>query len=381
MTISDAYKVLEIDNPDYSLSQVKNSFRNLAKKYHPDISGKSEYSRFIDIYNAYSYLLINLPKQYSVKKDETAKQNIFNDSTIFYDFISFIDRLHLDFIVLPRRQFGNVPSNFSDIFFSQIDNIFSQDTLELISESILTGHKKRLIDLLSTIFAGTSLLKRNKFFKRIKTIARQERYLSNLINATIVGIPTQIFTTSSTSIPDQNTNDYKSGAINVLSLRKEFLDRFLDYSRSKPNPIFYESSVPEKSFRESMREVKSEESAKIIFKEIKNRIRSSSGKVQLNETQIKNVVDYISQLADLGENLKGQFVFTYRINDDKGLVSALIELLLKQGLSYERLSLLIRLYQYYKLYHKDYKFIFKNHSQIREGQILLELNQLISDIV
>jgi|GEM_PF-5923796 hypothetical protein len=381
MTISEAYNILEIDSPDYTLQQVKTAFRELAKKYHPDSSGKSEYSRFIDIYNAYSYLLINIPKQYSVKKEETSDQNIFNDLTIFDDFISFIDRLHLDFIVLPRRQFGNVPSNFSDIFFSQIDNIFSKDTLELISESSLTGHKKKLIDLLSTIFAGTSLLKRNKFFKRIKTIARQDKYLSNLINATIVGIPTQIFTTSSTSTHEQNTNDNKGGAVNVLSLRKEFLNRFLDYSRSKPNPIFYESSVPEKSFRESMREVKNEESAKIIFKEIKNIIRSSSGTVQLNETQIKNVVDYISQLADLGDNLKGQFVFTYRINDDKGLVSTLIELLLKQGLSYERISLLTRLYQYYKLYHKDYKYIFENHSQKREGQILLELNQLIADNV
>jgi len=381
MTISEAYNILEIYLPDYTLQQVKSAFRELAKKYHPDISGKSEYSRFIDIYNAYSYLLINLPKKYSIQKDETSKQNIFNDSTIFNDFISFIDRLHLDFIVLPRRQYGEAPSNFSDIFFSQIENIFSQDTLELISESILTGHKKKLIDLLSTIFAGTSLLKRNKFFKRIKTIARQDKYLSNLINATIVGIPTQIFTTSATSIPDQNTNDIKSDETNVLSLRKEFLNRFLDYSRSKPNPIFYESSVPEKSFRESMREVKNEESAKIIFKEIKSIIRSSSGTVKLNETQIKNFVDYISQLADLGENLKGKFVFTYRINDDKGLVSALIDLLLKQGLAYERISLLTSLYQYYKLYYKDYKFIIENHSQKREGQILLELNQLIADNV
>ncbi len=381
MTISEAYKILEIDLPDFTLSQVKNAFRELAKKYHPDSSRKSEYSRFIEIYNAYSYLLINLPKQHSIKKEETIAQNIFNDSLIFEDFISFIDRLHLDFIVLPRRQYGEIPSNFSDMFFQQIENIFSNDTLEAISNSNLSSYRKKLVDLLSTIFAGTSFLKRNKFFKKLKIISSNDKYLSNIINATIVGIPTQIFTSSSYSSSNQSNSETKEGKVDIILLRKEFLNKFLDYSKNKPTPVFYESSVPEKTFRESLREVKNEESSKIIFKEIKKLIRINPDSIRLNENQLKNVCDFISQLADLGKNLKGQFVFTYRILDDKGLVNALNALLIKQGISYERISLLLSIYQYYKLFYKDFKFIIEDYLQKNEGQIILELNQLIGDNV
>jgi len=57
MIFKDYYKILGLDSNKVSLDEIKNAFREQAKKYHPDInSGSSAEERFKDINEAYRVL-------------------------------------------------------------------------------------------------------------------------------------------------------------------------------------------------------------------------------------------------------------------------------------------------------------------------------------
>ena len=58
MVIKDYYKILGFENSRVSLDEVKNAYREQAKKYHPDVNrnNKKAEERFIDISEAYNTL-------------------------------------------------------------------------------------------------------------------------------------------------------------------------------------------------------------------------------------------------------------------------------------------------------------------------------------
>ena len=58
MIFRDYYRILELDTSKVSLEEIKVAYRNLAKKYHPDINvgNKRAEERFKDINEAYRVL-------------------------------------------------------------------------------------------------------------------------------------------------------------------------------------------------------------------------------------------------------------------------------------------------------------------------------------
>ena len=65
MIFKDYYKILEFDTNKVSMAQIKVAYRDLAKKYHPDVNlgNSNAEERFKDINEAYKVL-----------SDQTAKR-------------------------------------------------------------------------------------------------------------------------------------------------------------------------------------------------------------------------------------------------------------------------------------------------------------------
>ena len=58
MVFKDYYKILELENNKVTFSEIKQAYREQAKKYHPDINSENKFSeeRFKDINEAYKVL-------------------------------------------------------------------------------------------------------------------------------------------------------------------------------------------------------------------------------------------------------------------------------------------------------------------------------------
>ena len=67
MVFKDYYKILELDSNKVTTEQIRQAYREQAKKYHPDVVGRNEFSeeRFKDINEAYKVLSnVNTRKKY-----------------------------------------------------------------------------------------------------------------------------------------------------------------------------------------------------------------------------------------------------------------------------------------------------------------------------
>ena len=58
MVIKDYYKILGFENNKVNIEQIKNAYRDQAKKYHPDVNKNNRQAeeRFKDIGEAYNTL-------------------------------------------------------------------------------------------------------------------------------------------------------------------------------------------------------------------------------------------------------------------------------------------------------------------------------------
>ena len=58
MIIKDYYKILGFENNKVHIEEIKNAYRDLAKKYHPDVNSNNPKAeeRFKDIGEAYNIL-------------------------------------------------------------------------------------------------------------------------------------------------------------------------------------------------------------------------------------------------------------------------------------------------------------------------------------
>lgn len=110
MIFKDYYRILELQTNRVTMQEIKNSYRELAKKYHPDvnIANKAAEERFKDINEAYRVL-----------SDSAAKRKY--------------DRMWNNYIGNKRRKEFEESKRSSDSAFSDFFNMFfgnSQDNIE-----------------------------------------------------------------------------------------------------------------------------------------------------------------------------------------------------------------------------------------------------------
>lgn len=100
MVFKDYYKILGLDNNKVTPEEIKIAYREQAKKYHPDINSKSDFSeeRFKDINEAYKVLSTPTSKRkYDRNWNARIGKKIKNDT--------------------EKRQGGTILSNFFYMFF------------------------------------------------------------------------------------------------------------------------------------------------------------------------------------------------------------------------------------------------------------------------
>ena len=118
MIIKDYYRILELQTNRVSLSEIKTAYRELAKKYHPDVNieSKEAEDRFKDINEAYRVL-----------SDSSAKRKY--------------DRMWNNYVGNKKRKEFEESRRGSDSVFSDFFNMFFGNTKEG-QEEVKTKNKK-----------------------------------------------------------------------------------------------------------------------------------------------------------------------------------------------------------------------------------------------
>ena len=101
MIFKDYYKILEFDTNKVSMAQIKVAYRDLAKKYHPDVNlgNSNAEERFKDINEAYKVLsdqtakrkydrIWNINVGRKIKKEKSYAENKRTKDTMFKDFFN-----------------------------------------------------------------------------------------------------------------------------------------------------------------------------------------------------------------------------------------------------------------------------------------------------
>lgn len=84
MDVRYCYRILNL-NYGASKDEVKNAYRQLAKKYHPDINPTNEArSKFIEINKAYEFLS-NLPRDYFIQEKERRREEYLRSKKNYHD--------------------------------------------------------------------------------------------------------------------------------------------------------------------------------------------------------------------------------------------------------------------------------------------------------
>lgn len=106
MIFKDYYKILGLDTNRVSMAQIKNAYREQAKKYHPDVNvgNKNSEERFKDINEAYRILSENTSKR---KYDRIWLRNATNKRTS-YSHTSKGDFFTMFFGTIPDESSTNI---------------------------------------------------------------------------------------------------------------------------------------------------------------------------------------------------------------------------------------------------------------------------------
>jgi curved DNA-binding protein CbpA len=79
MSLPDYYAVLEV-SPDASPAQIKRSYRRLARKYHPDVSGQAQDAHIKQLNEAYAVLKDRVKRaEYDIQRLEEQRMAIILD--------------------------------------------------------------------------------------------------------------------------------------------------------------------------------------------------------------------------------------------------------------------------------------------------------------
>lgn len=77
MELADCYRLLEL-SPNAGIDEIKTSYRRLARRYHPDVNPNNReqaHTKFIQVTEAYKYLLERVSKQKSSSQSQTSQTN------------------------------------------------------------------------------------------------------------------------------------------------------------------------------------------------------------------------------------------------------------------------------------------------------------------
>lgn len=105
MVFKDYYKILNLDTNKVTINEIKNAYREQAKKYHPDvnIANKKYEERFKDINEAYRVLSDNISKR---KYDRMWHRNVGRANSSYEE---------------SKRSKDSLSSDFFNMFFGNID--------------------------------------------------------------------------------------------------------------------------------------------------------------------------------------------------------------------------------------------------------------------
>lgn len=112
MIFKDYYKILELENSSVTPEEIKQAYREQAKKYHPDINSTNQYAeeRFKDINEAYKVLSNSATKR---KYDRMWNTHVGRKKKSNYE--------------ESKREKGSIFSDFFQMFFGEsVENQTSQ---------------------------------------------------------------------------------------------------------------------------------------------------------------------------------------------------------------------------------------------------------------
>ncbi|NWW93166.1 DJC28 protein, partial [Rhynochetos jubatus] len=158
--IKDSYKILELEE-GCSLDDIRNSYRNLAKKYHPDSgSATADSEAFMKVEAAYRVVL----------SDVTAKKKSKENSEEEEDQLKSKAPQHRHYLSFEGVGFGTP---------SQREKQYMQFRVDRATEQVLEYRKQRL----ESQFAATDLMKAKdvRQSKKVKITQAVERLVEDLI--------------------------------------------------------------------------------------------------------------------------------------------------------------------------------------------------------
>lgn len=127
MNYKEACKVLEITDEIVTLEIIKRQYRQLALKHHPDKNKTNDTSHFINIKNAYEYLMkYNDYYTYEENEDIGSQPNETSDyKTLLFSFLKDI--------LLNRENMENIKEKWIYMILLKITNIGNNHLLEFLN--------------------------------------------------------------------------------------------------------------------------------------------------------------------------------------------------------------------------------------------------------
>jgi molecular chaperone DnaJ len=198
MAIKDYYKILNV-KPDASVTSIKQSYRKLAMKYHPDRNPKDELSAVVFSEIAEAYSVLGNPstrKEYNNERHYTATSEyikpaetidtLLKKATLLKKQVDNINpfRFNRDALLYSIKQL--LPSDISVLL--KTDEIQQKEFLEIIawcSNMLTSAQIRNLFQLMHPLFKKHKWLER-ELDTSIKQQAKKESWEKNKIILAVV---------------------------------------------------------------------------------------------------------------------------------------------------------------------------------------------------
>ncbi|NXG47466.1 DJC28 protein, partial [Psilopogon haemacephalus] len=159
-SIKDSYKILELEE-GCSLNDIRNSYRSLAKKYHPDSSAATaDAAAFIKVEEAYRVVLDDVATQKKSSENDEEEEDLFKTKS----------PQHRHYLSFEGVGIGTP---------SQREKQYMQFRVDRATEQVLEYRKQRL----ESQYAGSDLMKAKdvRESKKMKITQAVERLVEDLI--------------------------------------------------------------------------------------------------------------------------------------------------------------------------------------------------------
>lgn len=354
MTISEAYKILEIDSPDYTLLQVKTAFRGLAKKYHPDITGKSDTHKFIEINTAYVILINYINSLGKINHEEKERIVVEQSDFILEEFIEMIKQYHNYYFILPISTGNVVPSSKSDEFYKLLNELFDEKVLNFLS-NIKSDKLHQLVDLLFKIMTSYKLKYRKELFNKLKAIAKNDPSLSKKIAGSVYGIPTKLsglFSNSSNTYQDprsyENKTESKNEDKNKFIYNSQLVDKFIVSFVQQYNKQYDDNYYDRAGFtlRDSFKLGRNHDAGRLLFKNIKRKLNKIGFKIKSEDKDIlQEICISLAVISNLSDKFDRGFI--QRFSYDFGFSDIFLKFIVEDKLTLKEIEIIFALFSFY----------------------------------